>query len=96
MPLSLTGQDAGSRLPLTAQASLALFPVGVTWKQIFLGFLMEEDLRKAAIREGGATSNRDTIEKTDGPPLLLKGGGAVRFFFYIIYLRGVGKTKVFL
>ncbi len=80
MPLSLTGQGAGSRLPLTAQASLALFPVGVTWKQIFLGFLMEEDLRKAAIREG-ATSNRDTIEKTDGPPLLLKGGGAVRFFF---------------
>ncbi len=83
MPLSLTGQGAGSRLPLTAQASFALFPAGVTWKQIFLGFLMEEVLRKVAIRERGATSNRDTIEKTDGPPLLLKGGGAVRFFMAV-------------
>ncbi len=50
LPLSLTGQGPGSRLPLTAQASLALFPVGVTWKRIFLGFLIEEDLRNAVIR----------------------------------------------
>ncbi len=55
---------------------------------------MEEDLRKVAIREGGATINRDTIEKTDGPPLLLKGGGAVRFFMAFILLRS-GENKVF-